>query len=558
MIGVIARKEEAAVVEEFFQLFKTPWEWFRPGQTYDVVLVSNSELPAVDASLVVVYGTEMKSVGGRTIRARSRLQNAKLNYRGEKLPLYGGTLSFEKGLACVVCATTTSEVTGLQMDSAGKRVVRIGYNLFQEIEFLLTVGQPVENASAPSLELHIAVLRDLILDAGLPLLEIPPAPAGYDFAVCLTHDIDFVGIRRHKFDHTMWGFLYRSTLSATLGFLREKIPLTRLLKIWRAAASLPIVYLGWVEDFWIPFDWYLRVENGLASTYYFIPFKGRRGDKVSAPHVERRASAYDIADIPDWIAKLSNEGCETGVHGIDAWHNAAKGREERERVAAATGQAETGIRMHWLLQDVNSYRVLEEAGYSYDSTAGYNETIGYRCGTTQAFRPLSAQKLLELPLHVQDGALFFPNRLNLSETEAGKCCASFIENAKRFGGVLTILWHDRSHGPERFWGDFYVELVGKLKSLDAWFATGSQAVGWFRNRREVVFERGSGENRGCVKLSSRGGPVMPGFRVRVHAAGKGGQKTDFVWHGDREFQMELSQGTAREERVEALSTAAAA
>ena len=79
MIGVIARKEEAAVVEEFFQLFKTPWEWFRPGQTYDVVLVSNSELPEVDASLVVVYGTEMKSVGGRTIRPRSRLQNAKLH-----------------------------------------------------------------------------------------------------------------------------------------------------------------------------------------------------------------------------------------------------------------------------------------------------------------------------------------------------------------------------------------------------------------------------------------------------------------------------------------------
>ena len=31
MIGVISRSEEAWAVEEFFQLFKTPWEFFRSG-----------------------------------------------------------------------------------------------------------------------------------------------------------------------------------------------------------------------------------------------------------------------------------------------------------------------------------------------------------------------------------------------------------------------------------------------------------------------------------------------------------------------------------------------
>src|SRR5439155_671266 len=114
--------------------------------------------------------------------------------------------------------------------------------------------------------------------------------------------------------------------------------------------------------------------------------------------------------------------------------------------------------------------------------AGYNETIGYRNGTTQVFNPPGATTLLELPLHIQDGALFYPNRLDLSESEAEKRCRALIDNARQFGGVLTVLWHDRSHGPERFWGDFYIRLVQALKSSKGWFATAGRVVSWFRKR----------------------------------------------------------------------------
>src|SRR5262249_2069464 len=150
-------------------------------------------------------------------------------------------------------------------------------------------------------------------------------------------------------------------------------------------------------------------------------------------------------------------------HGIDSWHSLEKGREELDRVAQVTGKTEHGMRSHWLLHDGNTCQVLEEAGYSYDSTCGYNETPGYRNGTTQGFRPLGAQRLLELTMHIQDGALFYRRRLGLSEAEAKQHCQAFIKNSQKHGGVLTVLWHDRSHGPERFWGDFYVDLVQTLK-----------------------------------------------------------------------------------------------
>jgi hypothetical protein len=286
--------------------------------------------------------------------------------------------------------------------------------------------------------------------------------------------------------------------------------------MWRAVASLPFVLLGRARDFWEPFGWYLETEKGLPATYFLIPFKRRPGEKVSGVHPAWRATAYDVTDIQERTLALIKQGCEIGVHGIDAWHDPARGREELARIAAATKDAVVGIRMHWLLQDSTTPCVLENAGFNYDSSVGYNETVGYRCGTTQVFRPPGSRTLLELPLHIQDGALFFSNRLDLSEQEAEQYCSSLIANTQSRGGVLTVLWHDRSHGPERFWGDFYVKLVLSLKSLSPWFGTASEIVEWFRKRRHVHFERSEAENGAGMLLHYTGEAIEPPLRIRLH------------------------------------------
>ncbi len=519
MIGVIAKVGQLAVVEEFFELFKTPWELYEQGRAYDVVVATADNLPEVDARLVLVYGAETKNADERSgIALRSRHIGGSLSYEGNALPIYGELATFESRGSAIPCVTAAYGAAGLHVTSAdGAAVVRLGYDVFQEVQLLFSAGQPGEYAHIPTLDIHIRMLRNWIVNEGISLLEIPPIPAGYGFAVCLTHDIDFVGIRNHKFNHTMWGFLYRSTVGAARNLFRRRISLTRLFAIWRAAASLPFVYLGWAKDFWDPFEWYLRVEKNLPATYYLIPFKRRSGERVPGRHVSRRATAYDIGDLQGWTTTLIDQGCELGVHGIDAWHSVEKGRDELSRVAAVTSESGIGIRMHWLLRDENTFRILDEAGYAYDSSVGYNETIGYRSGTTQAFRPSGAQALLELPLHIQDGALFYPGRLDLSEPEAWNRCKTLIDNARVFGGVLTVVWHDRSHGPERFWGDFYVRLVRALRSLDGWFGTASQVVGWFRKRRQVRFERveaADGTTR--VVIRYHGDEILPPLNIRIH------------------------------------------
>ena len=515
MIGVVAHASERDAVEEFFELFKTPWEPFERGHAYDVVISTIPEVPEVDARLLVVCGSRTSSIDSRyEITAGRKIQAALVEHGGGTLPTSGQVLVLEAPSG-VKCVSASAGSVGVTFRSGNRHVVRLGYDFFQEIRHLLSIGQVVENPRVPSVDVHIEMLRGWMIEAGIAFAEIPPIPAGYPFAVCLTHDVDFIGIRQHKLDHTMWGFLYRATVGTLRNYWRRRIALRHVLQSLQSVVSLPLVHLGLARDFWLPFEWYLRIEKNLPSTYFLIPFKRRAGEKVATAHPQRRACAYDIDDIREWSSRLLKEGCEIGVHGIDAWHNVELGRQELARIQAVTADSNVGIRMHWLLHDDDTCRVLEAAGYSYDSTAGYNETPGYRNGTSQVFRPFGCQKLLELPMHIQDGAMFFPQRMNLPDSAAWSLCESFISNAIRFGGVLTLLWHDRSHAPERFWGEFYVRLVQRLQSFNPWFGTASQVVEWFRKRREVKFRRDETTPGVWIERDRPSGRTVPPLTIRV-------------------------------------------
>jgi hypothetical protein len=527
VIGVRCRAEQTAAVEEFFQLWKTPWERWEPGCAYDVVIATTDDVPDVERGLLVVYGAHATRADERwDVQPGRGHAGGCLTVGDVELPIIGELLTFADGQSGTACLVTTSgAIAGHRVRRGDVTLIRLGYDLFDEVRTLLAAGQPAAHAHVPTLDIHVAMLRGWVLDAGFPVLEIPPAPSGHPFVVCLTHDIDFAGIRYHRFDHTMWGFLYRSTVGALVDLLRGRTSLARCWRSWRAAGALPLVHLGWARDFWEPFAWYLRVERPLPATYFLIPFKGRAGERVADGRSFGRAAGYDVADLAPSLAALRRARCELAVHGIDAWHSAERGREERRRIAAVAGRSPSGIRVHWLLREADTPRVLEDAGYAWDASLGYNETVGYCNGTSQPFRPLGAIALLELPLHIQDGALFFPRRLGLTDAGAWRRCEAMIENARRYGGALTVLWHDRSHAPERFWGDFYVRLLGELRARGAWFATASDVVEWFRDRRDVRFARAhTAGGVAYVPVRARRGPadggqaegVRPALAVRIH------------------------------------------
>jgi len=523
MIGVAVRSQERDIAREFFELFKTPWEFYRRGQRYDVLLSTVEEWDAAAAKLVLLYRGERLEFDTReNVPVRPGAEQAMFSYQARPLPLYGPVAAFPADQVSLVKDDARNESLTFLKESDGGATVRIGYDLFEEVRLLLTVGQPPANAGTPVLELHIDLLRALITRSGIPLVEIPPVPAGYEFISCLTHDIDHPVLRNHCFDPTMFGFLYRATFGSLSEVFRGRKPIRALIRNLGAVGKLPFVYLGIAEDPWAGFDRYLEIEAGLGSTYFVIPKRDCPGrlSKGSAP--ASRASGYTVADIKPQLDKIIAAGCEVGLHGIDAWLDSNSGGEEREELARSAAGANGGVRMHWLFFDAKSPEILDRSGFSYDSTVGYNETVGYRAGTTQAYRPPGAASLMELPLLVMDTALFYPDRLNLSQARAEQVVWRILSDAEWFGGAVTVNWHDRSIAPERQWDDFYLKLLRELKTRGAWFPTASQAVSWFGKRRSAAFGAVTWED-GVVKfnVSANPNPATPGLRVRVHTPRRG-------------------------------------
>src|SRR5436309_6599153 len=489
MIGVVANEAERRVVVEFFELFKTPWEFYRAGAHYDVLLCSNSTAPESNARLLFLYGAQRQAFEeSRSIRTISASRHDFVSFRGERMPIYGSCLLFNSPGNEVVIHERTKWAAAVSVASGDQMGVRLGFDLFEEVRYLLTRGQPVEFASIPTLDLHISLLRELIVSCEVLLVEILPTPAEHRFTVCLTHDIDHARVRYHKCDHTMFGFLNRALIGSVIDFCRGRKSLRRVALNWKAAFSLPLVFAGLAKDFWNQLDRYLALEKDLASTFFVIPTKGDPGVDSDGRANGKRAARYSLTDIADDLQKLLAGNREIAVHGIDAWRDSAKGCDESERIQQVTGASdEIGVRMHWLYFGAQTAMLLEKAGFDYNSTIGYNETIGYRAGTSQVFKHPDVDHLLELPLHIMDTALFYPSYMNLSDEQAGAATLPLIENAARFGGVLTINWHDRSLGPERLWGDAYVNLLRELRATTPWFATASQTVAWFRKRRATSF-----------------------------------------------------------------------
>lgn len=519
MIGVVANANDIDVVREFFELFKTPWESAVPSRRYSAVLVTDGDFGTLKADALLIYGSKGSAIDREIGTAFQHIAGpTKLEWKEATLPVYTGLGVFE--------ATPQDNLLQLQGKAAayklcmnGRIIWRIGYNLFDEIRYLLTNGQPPEHALTPTLELHIELLRHILIESKVTFLEILPRPAEHDFICCLTHDIDFFGIRRHWFDRTIAGFLYRSSVGSLIDFARGRRSLADVRDNWLACCSLPFVLSGLLPDFWNPFKDYAFVEEPRTSTFFLIPFQGLPGIAPDGATKPWRAAPYGIGDVREVVRAAVRRGSEIGLHGIDAWRNSDAGKREMMEVTALTESNRVGIRMHWLYFDKNSPMQLEDAGFDYDSTCGYNDTVGYHAGTSQPFRPPACASLMELPMSIMDSALFSSARLNLTLEEASDLCGEIVDGVKHFGGTLVINWHDRSLAPERLLRGFYQNLLKMVKKGNrVWFAKCGEAVDWFRWRRSIQFQEILQGSEGVVSRFYISAPRCHsyGVVVRIH------------------------------------------
>lgn len=526
MIGVAANQTELMWVTEFFELFKTPWEPLVAGKPYQVVVIADGQTEPIDARLALVYGSDAHPLDARLGTTAQPAAAGELCWSDANIPVYGRIATF-RGPHADAFVSSGQEPAGYRAMSGTTPVRRVGYDLFREVAVLLTAGQPVSAAEVPTLEMHIAIMRQCLEDEAIEFLEIPPRPHGYAFTCCLTHDVDFFGIRRHGADRTLGGFVARGTAGALADVLRGRRPLDEALRSIGAVLSLPLVYAGMASDFWHPFDDYAKADRGHPSTFYLVPFKNRPGVSPQGVVEPRRAVAYGVEDIEPDVKGASRPRTEFAVHGLDAWRDATAGSAEMAALASVTGQQKSGVRMHWLYFDDDSPRLLEEAGFEYDSTWGYNDAVGFRAGTLQVFQLPGTDALLELPLTIMDTALLYPGRMDLPREQAHARCRGIIASARRFGGALVVNWHDRSLAPERQWGASYDDVLDEVEAEKPWFATATEAVDWFRWRRSIRFEGGDDPERVTVRAPSLN-EGLPPARLTVR---RPGALEDFMFSG---------------------------
>ena len=385
MIGVVATPSELETVREFFELFKTHWEPAEPGQRYQVILSTGGCTDQFQADAHLAYGAAEQPWDEQAGVDIERLDGpTEITWRGSRLPIYTRLAAFDDASEGIALTFRLKRVTYCRR--SGNRVVyRIGYDLFREISYLLTVGQPVQWASTPTLELHIEVLRNLLLDSGIAFVEIPPRPLDHDFVCCLTHDVDFYGIRRHAFDRTLAGFIARASAGTAADLLRGRRRASEALRNWTALLSLPFVFLNRVRDLWRPFDDYARAENGLPSTFFLIPFRQRPGVAPDGTTNPVRAVAYQVSDIAEDVKDAAARGSEIAVHGIDSWHDAGCGRAEMAQVASVIGRRPNGIRMHWLYFSDRSAATARERRVRVRLHVWLQRRRGLSCGNVAGF-----------------------------------------------------------------------------------------------------------------------------------------------------------------------------
>ena len=279
------------------------------------------------------------------------------------------------------------------------------------------------------------------------------------------------------------------------------------------------------EDPWNLFETWRALEEGhqVKSTFYFLPRSGYAG--IGSPNI--RAGYYSIDDMP--FTELTVGGWEVGVHGIDNWTD--KASANTERMALPTdARVRVGTRVHWLHFDEGTWQILDDAGYEYDSTFGYNEDVGFRAGTLQVYQPRGVKRLLELPLHIQDISLFGRycwlttengceriDCLDLDEDGAYRTCNEIFDQALRYGGVVTVLWHSDCLVAPRDWRDMYTTIINRAKSDNAWITRAIDIVDWFRMRRNVRLEYSKTEDGFKITVAGlEPARSLPPLRVRVH------------------------------------------
>jgi len=278
------------------------------------------------------------------------------------------------------------------------------------------------------------IVNEIVEDLKSTLLELDSSLVFKKraFELVLTHDVDEVKFWKSKKQ------LFRIVIGDILKRRDIKLALSRVKEYY-------LVSKGKIKDPFDTFDWLMdrSEEIGLKSRFYFM-----------SGGVTEYDNRYDITTQKELIERIKERGHKIGIHpSYNAYSDFEQFKKEKgilEKVCEC--RIDEG-REHYLRFEVpTTWQIWEDNNMRIDSSCGYADREGFRCGSGDefsVFNILTRKKLnlKERPLVLMDCSLFEYNDFSYIEAK------NIVQNMKNRGNIFTILWHNSYIEHLKFYGE---------------------------------------------------------------------------------------------------------
>lgn len=211
-------------------------------------------------------------------------------------------------------------------------------------------------------------------------------------------------------------------------------------------------------------DWIMKCNEAIGNrvAFFFI---------VKRTHELDGVADFESEEMRSLLREISMRGHEIGLHpGYNCYNNEqnlAISIEILKRVLREEGIKQPGIgsRMHFLRWDRRTTpQLLEKYGIAYDSTLGFPDIAGFRCGTSFEYTMYDVSSrtplaLKERPLVTMESTIIADRYENLGYSD--EAIDRFLDlkcSCQWYRGQYTLLWHN-SHFGRCDDKAFYLQLI---------------------------------------------------------------------------------------------------
>lgn len=225
--------------------------------------------------------------------------------------------------------------------------------------------------------------------------------------------------------------------------------------------SLKIAFEGFVNGIYVFFGFldkdpyyqsllYIMDEcekNNLSLQFNFITYKSHQKFDVDA------GLSLNVKQIAKNISRRGHMiGCHPGYECYDDRKNLEQSFLTYKHLLSEVDIKDGKLigRQHFLRwKTPETARILDELKLDYDSTLGYADKIGFRCGTCHEFTmfdPISQNQLnlRQRPLVLMDVTIATDQYMKLSKTEALQSIEKMKSVCQKVNGKFVVLWHNSS------------------------------------------------------------------------------------------------------------------